>query len=375
MSSSADQYDEPLFYQVMQYARTADRDVVDMVSGNPDWEPPRALRAGLTAYADADVDKFQYPPSEGLTRLRESICEQRSIDISRVLITHGAAEANYLAMATALESYSGQEFVVVDPVYPYYPGKATMLGGTVTRVPVRKDGHLDVDAMQEAITNDTVAVICNTPNNPTGAVYKQSSLQSLAEFASTVDAALIIDEVYARFDFTGQFKTALTLAADNVIVTTAFSKSMAITGFRIGYAVFPSHLVDQAATRHMLVMVSASRPAQAAVAAALKQTGSNYYEETRAMLRHRVQSFIEGLETAGASYIRPEGAFYVLARFDGFSGTLRNVKRLIDEAGVAGMPGAAFGSSYDEWMRFSLCTDRTATAGDRLAAFFTDLTA
>jgi aspartate/methionine/tyrosine aminotransferase len=145
---------------------------------------------------------------------------------------------------------------------------------------------------------------------------------------------------------------------------------MAITGFRVGYAVLPSALVDAARTRHMLINVTGSRPAQAAVARALRETPADYYETTRETLRERIDAFCDALSAAGADYSRPEGAFYVLARFEGFPGTMANVERLIDEAGVAGMPGEAFGEARADWLRFALVTPRVEEAAGRLADFF-----
>ncbi|WP_224447489.1 pyridoxal phosphate-dependent aminotransferase [Haloprofundus salilacus] len=364
------EYDEPLFFRVMRYAEAADHDVIDMVSGNPDWEPPSALRDGLREFADADADAFQYGPSAGLTELREEIAERRNVNASQIVITNGAGEANYLAMARALERDAGDGVLLTDPVYPYYPGKAQMLGGDVTLVPVVEDGGADVAAMREAATEETALIVANTPNNPTGVVYDRETMEELVSLAEEVDALLVADEVYDHFDHTGEFESALTIDSDRRIVTTAFSKSMAITGFRVGYAIFPESLVDAAKTRHMLVNVAGSNPAQYAVLRALRETDPTYYEETRAMLRDRIAAFTDALDAAGAEYTRPEGAFYVLARFDGFPGTMANVERLIDEAGVAGMPGEAFGPSREEWIRFALVTPRAQEAAKRLADYF-----
>ena len=363
-------YDTPLFFRVMQYAASADHDVVDMVSGNPDWEPPQALRAGLREYADADPDAFQYPPSDGLTPLREEIAARRGVDPETVVVTNGAGEANYLAMARALERDAGDEVLLTDPVYPYYPGKVDMLGGTSRRIPLAEDGSLDLDAYRAAASDETALVVVNTPNNPTGAVFDPDDVAALVDLAAEHDALLLADEVYDHFDYSGRFESALAVDSDRRIVTTAFSKSMAITGFRVGYGVFPEELVDAVRTRHMLVNVAGSRPAQTAVLRALRETGPDYYEETRAMLRERIGAFTDALDAAGADYTTPEGAFYVLARFDGFPGTLENVKRLIDEAGVAGMPGEAFGDARADWLRFALVTPRARTAAERLVDYF-----
>jgi len=146
---------------------------------------------------------------------------------------------------------------------------------------------------------------------------------------------------------------------------------MAITGFRVGYGVFPPALIERAKTRHMLVNVATSRPTQKAVYEAYRETDPEYYRRARARLEDRIDQFTSALDAAGAAYTTPEGAFYVLARFEGVPGTMENVKRLIDEAGVAGMPGATFGTARSDWFRFALVTPRVDEAADRLATYFT----
>jgi aspartate/methionine/tyrosine aminotransferase len=362
--------DRPLFFHVMAYADAADRDVVDMVSGNPDWEPPDALREGIRQFADAPVADYQYPPSEGLTELREEIAARRGVDIEHVVVTNGAGEANYLAMACGLEAHTGTEVILTDPVYPYYSGRTEMLGGEARFVPVDDDGTLDPDAVREVASDDTALIVVCSPNNPTGAVYGESVKRELTAIAEEHDALFVSDEVYDHFDFAGEFHSALSFESDHVAVTNAFSKSMAMTGLRVGYAVLPEHLVDPARTRHMLVNVAGPAPSQHAVLHALRETSPEYYAASRELLRDRIDAFCDALDAAGAEYTRPKGAFYVLARFEGYPGTLENVERLVDEAGVAGMPGEAFGESRDEWIRFALVSPRASEAADRLADYF-----
>jgi aspartate/methionine/tyrosine aminotransferase len=224
--------------------------------------------------------------------------------------------------------------------------------------------------MRAAVSDSTACIVVNTPNNPTGAVYPRESIETLADLAESHDALLLVDEVYDHFDFSGAFESALTVDSDRRVVTSSYSKTFGITGFRVGYGVFPESLIERAKTRHMLVNVTGARPSQAAVLSALEAADPDYYEGVRDALRARIDAFCDALDAAGAAYSRPEGAFYVLARFDGFPGTMANVKRLIDEAGVAGMPGEAFGSARDEWIRFALCTPRAEEAAERLAAYF-----
>ncbi|NHN57866.1 MULTISPECIES: pyridoxal phosphate-dependent aminotransferase [Halorussus] len=363
-------YETPLFFHVMQYAERADRDVVDMVSGNPDWGSPEALAEGLHEYADLGGADFQYPPSEGLVELREEIAERRNVDPAQIIVTNGGGEANYLAMARALERERGSEFVLTDPVYPYYPGKTTMLDATARYVSTADDGSLDPDAVREVASEETAGIVVNTPNNPTGAVYDEATMRELVAVAEEYDALLVSDEVYDHFDFSGEFTSALSFDSDHRVVTNSYSKTFAITGFRVGYAVFPESLVDVAKTRHMLTNVATTRPGQYAVLHALRNTDPAYYEANRELLRERVATFTDALDAAGAEYSSPDGAFYVMARFPDFPGTLENVERLVDEAGVAGMPGEAFGESFDDWLRFALVSPRVEEAADRLAAYF-----
>jgi aspartate/methionine/tyrosine aminotransferase len=366
-----DDYDRPAFFQMMAYADAADRDVVDMVSGNPDWAAPEALRTGLREYADAGVDAFQYPPSEGLQALREEIAARRGVDVDRVVVTNGASEANYLAMACGLRALDGDEVLLTDPVYPYYYQRTEMLGATPRLVAAEPDGTLDAGAVREAASDDTALVVVNSPNNPTGGVYGRETKCELAAVAAEHDALLVSDEVYDHFVYeAGAFASALEFDSEHAVVTNAFSKSMAITGFRVGYAVLPEWLVDEVRTRHMLVNVAGSRPAQYAVLKALRETPTDYYEENRRLLASRIDAFCDALDEAGAVYTRPRGSFYVMARFDGYPGTLENAKRLVDEAGVAGMPGDAFGRSRADWLRFALVTPRAEEAARRLAAYF-----
>ncbi|GAA0252434.1 pyridoxal phosphate-dependent aminotransferase [Haladaptatus pallidirubidus] len=363
-------YDTPLFFHVMSYAMEAEHDVIDMVSGNPDWGSPPGITDGLHEYADLGGAEFQYPPSEGLIELREEIAARRDVDQSQVVVTCGGGEANYLAMARAMERESGDEFILTDPVYPYYPGKTKMLGATARFVATDRDGTLSPGAIREQANENTAGIVVNSPNNPTGAVYDEETMRELVAIAEEYDALLVSDEVYDHFDFSGKFTSALSFDSDNRVVTNSFSKSLAITGFRVGYAIFPPELVDVAKTRHMLTNVATSRPAQYAVLHALRGTAPDYYEENRQLLNSRVETFTNALDAAGADYSQPDGAFYVMARFPDFPGTLSNVEKLIDEAGVAGMPGEAFGSSRDDWIRFALVTPEVEAAAERLADYF-----
>ena len=375
-------YETPQFFRLMEYARAADRDVVDLVSGSPDWEPPAAFREGLREYADMEESAFNYGPSEGLLELREQIAAHHGVAVERVIVTNGTGEANHLAMTTALERDAGSTVVLTDPVYPYYAGRANLLDADARFVRVDDENRLDPATLREAVTPETAAIVVNTPNNPTGAVYGTTAMAEFAAIAEQHDAVLVSDEVYERFDYAGRFASALDTGSPNVVVTGAFSKSMAITGARVGYGIFPADagpegapkvdgatIAERARTRHMLTNVTGSRPVQYAVSRALDETPESYYATNRDRMAERIDAFCAVLDRIGAEYRRPEGAFYVLASLPGIGGSLSDAFDLIDEAGVAAMPGAAFGEARPDHLRFALLTPRFETAAARLAEY------
>ncbi|WP_020221028.1 aminotransferase class I/II-fold pyridoxal phosphate-dependent enzyme [Halarchaeum acidiphilum] len=301
------EYEEPLFFTMMQYADAADRDVVDMVSGNPDWGAPEGISDGLHDYADAGGEAFQYPPSDGLRELRERIATRRGVDGERVIVTNGGGMANTLGMARALERFDGSEVLLADPVYPYYPGKTEMLGGVQRFVPADDEGRLDPADVRAAASDETACIVINTPNNPTGTVYREDAMRELVAIAEEHDAMLVSDEVYDHFDFTGAFTSALSFDSEHAVVTNSFSKTYAITGFRVGYAILPRRDAPAARTRNMLTNVATSRPAQAAVVRALETTDASYHEANRERLRERVDFAPAGLRDADDATLRDAG--------------------------------------------------------------------
>lgn len=367
-------YDAPEFFDLMAYVADSDHDVIDMVSGNPDWGSPPAIQTALAEYAELGGEDFQYPPTEGLVELKSEIGYRHDVDPERIVITVGGGEANYLGIGLGLDWKPGTSVLLTDPVYPYFPGTVQMLGGRDTYVPTDNDGRLDPEIVEQHMNSDIAVVVVNTPNNPTGAVYDSHTMQQLAEIVEKYDAALVSDEAYDAFDFSGRFTSALEFNTTNTIVTKSFSKTMAITGFRVGYGIFPTtSLASAARDRHMLTLTAGVRPTQYAVLHALQTTEQQYYEECRAIMASRINIFTDALDSAGAEYMKPDGGFYVMTKFDGYPGTTENVKRLIDECGVAGMPGSGFSDNRRDWIRFALVTPRVEEAADRLRAYFAEL--
>lgn len=363
----------PSFATVLRRVARTDRDVIEMVNGTPDWDPPPSLRDGLRTAADADAEAFQYPPMRGIHALREELSDRRNVATESVMVTAGATEANHIATAHALARSSGDEIVIADPYYPYYPRRARVLGGTPVLVSANENGVLEPEAVEAAMGPETAAIVVNTPNNPTGAVYGLDVLRQLVGLAEDHDALLISDETYGHLDLSGSFVSALSIDSDHRIVTSSLSKSLAITGLRVGYLISGPPHRDPLFERHELTTISASRPAQRAVLEALRETGPTYYESVRDRLGDRRATFCSALDDIGAAYTRPDMPFYVMANIPGLSGTMDCVHTLIDEYGVAPMPGSAFGRSRRDWLRFALVTPEVDAAATRLRAAAAEL--
>lgn len=250
---------------------------------------------------------------------------------------------------------------MADPVYPYYHKRTEMLDATPTFVSSDPDGTLDPVAIRDAVDEDTAAIVINSPNNPTGGVYGRERKRELAAIAEASDALLVSDEVYNRFVYDeGAFETALSLDSENLVVTNAFSKSMAITGFRVGYGIYPATLTDVVRTRHMLVNVAGSRPAQRAALDALRETPESYYERNRRLLDERIGTFCAALDRAGAEYSAPERR---LLR----DGALRRVSRNTRKYGAVDRRGRGRRHARGRLRRLARSVvpvrDRDATSG------------
>jgi len=357
------------FARVTRLAREADHDVVDAASGDPDWEPPAGVREGLREYADAEPREFQYPPNRGLDALRDAIAARRQVDPDAVVVTAGATEANYLAMAAALERDAGDEVLFADPAYTYYGRRAEMLGGRPRTVAAGPGGDLDPAAVRTAAGAETACIVVNTPNNPTGAVYDAPTMRDLVAVAEAHDAVLVSDEVYHHLDRSGQFASALAVDSDHRVVTTAFSKSFAATGLRVGYAVLPEPLRDAATDRHVLTVGTASRADQRAVLRGIETVDPAYFADVRSRLADRLAAFTAPLDDAGVAHTDPDGGVFVLVESPERPATMDTVEDVIADAGVACMPGSIFGDAAADWLRVGLVTDRAGEAGERLAGY------
>ena len=350
-------------FEVLVRARALEaqgRDIVHLEIGEPDFETPgniieagcEALRTGWTHYG----------PAAGLPDLRAAIADyvnrSRGTGFSpdQVVVTPGGKPIMFFAILALVEA--GDEAIYPDPGFPIYRSMIDFTGATAVPIPLREERgfSLDVAELAGLITPRTKLLIVNSPGNPTGGVLRREDLAEIARLAVAHDLIVLSDEIYSELIFEGEHVSIATMPgmAERTIVLDGFSKTYAMTGWRLGYGLMPPVLAE-AVSRLMVNSVSCTSMAvQRAGLAAL--TGPQ--DEVAAMreaFRRRRDLMVDGLNTIpGISCRSPQGAFYV---FPNITGTGMASKPfadlLLDEHGVAALSGTAFGGHGEGYLRLS----------------------
>jgi aspartate aminotransferase len=336
------------------------RPVVHLEIGEPDFDTPRHIR--LAAAKALEEGWTHYGPSAGLPNLRQAVAEEVSrtrgipVDPDEVVITPGGKPILFFSMLALLDE--GDEAVYPNPGFPIYESVIRFLGARPVPLRLREENEwaFDPDELDAALTSRTKLLILNSPHNPTGGVLDRKSLDRVAEAAKRHDFYILSDEIYSRILFEGEARSIASYPGlkDRTIVLDGFSKTFAMTGWRLGYGV-----MEPALARHVARLMTncnsctASFVQQAGVAAL-----RGPQDEIEAMVhefRRRRDLLIAGLnELPGVSCRLPKGAFYA---FPNVSGTGMKSQALadalLDEAGVAVLSGTAFGANGEGYLRLS----------------------
>lgn len=332
--------------------------LVALHKGDPCFPTPAPIAA---AAAEAVREGFtHYPPPLGDRDLRAALAADvsarsgRAFETEDVVITHGAIGG----LAVALLAYLGEgdEALLLDPSYSAYAPLIRQAGATPARVPPAAGFRLDAAALAAAVTPATKLLVLSNPVNPTGVVLRRGELEELARFLLDHDLLLVADEVYDRLLFDGvEFTSVLELPqiADRTIYANSFSKTYAMTGWRVGYIVAPQPLLLGPATLQANLTGGVSWPAQRAALAALRG-GRPQIAEMIAGYAERRAALISGLRDLGdVEFPAPEGAFYVFARFAGDSRSSTAMTADFRRAGVLVRAGSEFGPSGEGYVRLS----------------------
>src|SRR5882724_4817880 len=341
----------------------AGRSIIHLELGEPDFHPSASVNAALKRAIDDGKDR--YCPVSGLPALREALAvylrETRNLTISpqNIVIAPGCKIALFMAMMALIDP--GDEVLYPDPGFPGYASITLGLGGTPLPFVLSAKNHLQPDPQEIAakITPRTKVLIANSPGNPTGTVYTDDVQRQLAELAVKHDLLVLSDEIYARILYGGTYvsMTSYPGMEERTIIIDGFSKSFAMTGWRLGYAVAPPRIVpalDMLAVNTYTCVAEFSQ--YGAIEALRDREGATPRMVGEFAKRRR--KFVHDLNRVpGFRCVPPEGAFYAWVDISEAGLSAEEICRvMLEEAGVAAIPGAAFGPAGSEYVRFSFAS-------------------
>src|SRR4051794_27779841 len=341
--------------------------IIHLELGQPDFHPARSVNDALKRAVDEG--KGRYCPVIGLPALSEALStylhDTRNVNISpeNIVIAPGCKLALFMAMMALIDP--GDEVLYPDPGFPGYESITLGLGGKPVPFILSAKNQLqpDPDEIEASITPRTKILITNSPGNPTGTVYTDEVQRRLAELAVKHDLLVLSDEIYARIIYGDSFKSMMSYPGmeERTLIIDGFSKSFAMTGWRLGYTVAPARIVP---ALNMLAVNSYTCVAEFTQYAAIEALRDREGATPRmvAEFARRREQFIADLNRIpGFRCAQPEGAFYAWVNISGTGMPAEEICRImLDEAGVAGIAGEAFGPVGKEFVRFSFASS-TAT--------------
>lgn len=356
--------------------------VISLGVGEPDFVTPWHIREACIYSLEKGTTS--YTSNYGLLELRELISKcyrkEQGVDYdpkSEVLVTTGVSEAADLAFRAVIDP--GDEVIVPEPCYVSYKPSVSLAGGTPIPVPTYQKNEFRVTAEQieKNITKKTKAIVLSYPNNPTGAVMRKKDLEDIADVVIENDLVVISDEVYGKLTYGGNHTCFSSLQGmrERSIILNGFSKSHAMTGLRLGYAVGSEPLIAAMTKIHQYAMLCAPVTAQMGGIEALKNGDSEVQKMTREYDRRR-RLVVSGLNKMGLDCFEPMGAFYAFPSIKSTGLTSGEfAERLLKEHKVAVVPGDVFGECGEGYLRCSYATSREqlVEALSRIEAFLDSL--
>ena len=340
------------------------KDVISLGIGEPDFTTPRSiLEAGVRSLQSGET---HYTSNAGKLELRQAITDNlkrlygvQYDPLTEVIATVGVSEALYLTMTALLNA--GDEVIIPTPCFVSYQAEVILAGGVPVEIPSRIENNfqLDPDQVKAAITPRTKVIFIGYPNNPTGAVAARSTLSQVAKIAEEHDLILVSDEIYDRlvYDFQHVCVPALDESVKRrTVLLGGMSKDYAMTGWRIGYAAGPEHIIKGLVRVHQYTIMSAPTTAQDAAVEALRH-GEAHVQEMVGEYDRRRRLIVGGLNKLGLTTFEPRGAFYAFPKITA-SGMDDETfaERLLHEEHVAVVPGNAFGAGGEGFVRCSYAT-------------------
>ena len=347
-------------------------DVVSFGAGEPDFNTPKNIMDA--AIKSMEEGKTKYTPTSGIIELREAICKKLkednnlSYNSNQIIVSTGAKQC--LADVFMAILNPGDEVIVPIPYWVSYPELIKLADGVPVFVEGKEenDYKYTLESLNKVVNDNTKAIIINSPNNPTGTVYSIEELKEIAEFAKKHDLIIISDEIYEKLIYDGKKHVSVASLSEDAynrtIVINGFSKSYAMTGWRLGYTAGNAEVIKLMTSVQSHVTSNTNSIAQYAGVEALNGPKDEIekmvkkFEERRNLMIDRIKSI------TGLSIIRPEGAFYVMINLESYLGKSINEnvinnsvdfsRELLEHEKVAVIPGSAFG--LDKYIRLSYAT-------------------
>jgi aminotransferase len=363
---------------------------INLAQGFPDFPAPQAIKDAACAAIQGDVN--QYAVTWGAPGLRQAIAGkyQRFYGLAvdpaqEITVCCGSTEAMLATLMAVCNP--GDEVIVLAPYYENYWPDTVLSGARPRFVTLREprfdDGEwsegwrLDLDELAAAFNERTAAIVLNTPNNPTGKVFSPEELAAVGELCQRWEALAITDEIYEHIVYRGRHVPLATLPGmrERSVVISGISKSYAVTGWRVGWAIAPPRLTNAIRKVHDFLTVGAPAPLQAGAAIAL-EFPDEYYQEMAEAYAERRRLMLAALAEAGFAYAAPDGAYYVMTDITpfGFEDDTACARHLVVEHGLAVVPGSSFypdPASGRQRVRFSFPKrpETLQAARERLLAF------
>ena len=354
------------------------RDIVHLGIGEPDFDTPRFIREAAAAALAAGWT--HYGPAAGLPELRRAIADswrsRRGIACGpeHVIVTPGAKPILFFAMLALLEP--GDEVLIPSPAFPTYASVAQFLDARVVPVPLDAARGFDLDpgALRARLSERSRMLVLNSPHNPTGGVLSEASLHAIAEIAIERDLVVLSDEIYAGMVYEGTARSIASLPgmAERTVVVDGFSKTYAMTGWRLGFGIMP-----EALARHVATLMNNSNSCTATF---VQKAGEAALRGPQGEVQAMVAEFLTRRDLVvrllndlpGVSCAPPPGAFYAFPRIEGTGLTSAQLAdRLLEEAGVVTLPGTGFGPEGEGYLRVSYSNSQAQLAEGirRIGAF------
>jgi len=350
-------------FEVLARAKALERqgkEIVHLEIGEPDFDTPAHIKEAAKRALDANAT--HYGPSAGLPELREAIAkhttETRGVPVSpeQVVVTPGAKPIMFFTIMALVDR--GDEVIYPNPGFPIYESVINFVGGVPVPIPLREESDFgfDLDLFEKRLSPKTKLIIVNSPENPTGGVLDRAQIERIARLATERNIPVMTDEIYRQFLYDGEFVSFYAQPGmhQRAILLDGFSKSYAMTGWRLGYGVMPAELAEHV-TRLMVNSNSCTASFVQLAGVAALQGDHDPVRKMVAEFKRRRDIVVDGLnKLPGVTCKRPRGAFYVFPNITGSNRTSAEVAdRLLQEAGVAVLSGAAFGAHGEGYLRIS----------------------